>query len=63
MKCDRTAYGNTCQRYLAGDPESIEQRGNIVGHRIDAKLAAQLLRHSRPAGVIAQYAARFREPW
>ena len=48
MKCDRTADGNTRQRHLAGDPESIEQRGDIVGHRIDAKLAAHLLRHSAP---------------
>ena len=62
MQRDRTADGDTRQRHLAGDPESVEQRSDIVGHRIDAKLAAHLLRHSRPAGVIAQYAAGFREP-
>ena len=62
MQRDRTADGDTRQRHLAGDPESVEQRGDIVGHRIDAKLAAHLLRHSRPAGVIAQYAAGSRKP-
>ena len=62
MKRDRPADGDTRQRDLAGDPERIEQRRDIVGHRIDAKLAAHLLRHSGPSGVIAQYAAGFREP-
>ena len=63
MQRDRTTDGDTRKRHLAGNPESIEQRRNIAGHRIDAKLATHLLRHSRPAGVIAQYAARFRQPW
>ena len=63
MKGDRTTDGDTRKRYLAGDPDVIEQCCDIVGHRIDAKLAAHLLRHSCPAAVIAQYAARIRKPW
>ena len=44
MKRDRAADGNTGQRDLASDPERIEQRSDIIGHRIDAKLAVHLLR-------------------
>jgi hypothetical protein len=53
MKRDRTADGDTRKRYLAGNPDVIEQRRDIAGHRIDAKLATHFLRHSRPAGIVA----------
>jgi hypothetical protein len=63
MKRDCATDGDARKRYLAGDPESIEQRGDIVSHRINVKLTAHLPRHARPAGVIAQDAPSFREPW
>ena len=63
MQRDRTADGDSCKRDLAGDPELIEQGRDVVGHRIEGKFAAHLLRQSSAAGVIAQHAARFREPW
>ena len=62
MKRDRTTNRNTRKRDLAGDSERIEQRSDIVGHRIEAELPTHLLRQSCPAGVIAQYASRLREP-
>ena len=51
------------KRDLAGDPKMIEQGCDVVGHRIEGKLAAHLLRQSSAPGVIAQHPARFREPW
>ena len=60
---DRAADGDARQRDLAGDAEMIEQGRDVVGHRIEGKLAAHLLRQSGAAGVIAQHAARSREPW
>ena len=50
------------QRDLAGDPELIEHRCDVVGHRIEGELAANLLRQSGAAGVVAQDTARFGEP-
>jgi hypothetical protein len=43
MKGDRTTDGDTRKRDLAGDPDVIEQRIDIVGHRIEAKLTTHLL--------------------
>jgi hypothetical protein len=60
---DRTADGDARKRDLAGDPKMIEQGRDVVGHRIEGKFAAHLLRQSGAAGVIAQHAARFRELW
>ena len=40
----------------------FEQGCDVVGHRIEGKLAAHLLRQSGAAGVVTQDAARFREP-
>ena len=48
---------------IAGDPKFVEQACDVVGHRIEGKLAAHLLRQSSAAGVVAQHAARFGEPW
>ena len=63
MQGDRTADGDARQCDLAGDPKMIEQGCDVVGHRVEGEFAAHLLRHSSAAGVIAQHAARFREPW
>jgi hypothetical protein len=63
LKRDRAANGNTRQRYLACDSVVIEQRRDIVGHRVDVKLAAYFLRHAGAAAVIAQHAAGFRKLW
>ena len=63
MQGDRTADGDPRKRDLAGDRKMIEQGCDVVGHRIEGKLAAHLLRQSGTAGVIAQDPARFREPW
>ena len=61
MKCDRAADRHARKRHLAGDSERIEQRYDVGGHGIEAKLAAHLLRHAGPAGIVAQDAARSRE--
>ena len=63
MQGNRTADRDPRQCDLAGDPELIEQGRDVVGHRIEGKLAAHLLRHSGAAGVVAQDTARFRELW
>ena len=63
MQGDRAADGDARKRDLAGDAKCIEQGCDIVGHRIEGELAAHFLRHSGTAGVVAQHAARFREPW
>ena len=60
---DRTADGDACERDLAGDSKMLEQGRDVVGHRVEGKLAAHLLRQSGTAGVVAQHPARFREPW
>ena len=48
---------------LPAIPKLIEQGRDVVGHRIEGKLAAHLLRQSGAAGVVAQHPARFCEPW
>src|SRR5437667_141870 len=59
---DRTPDGDPRKSDLAGDPKLVEQGCDVVGHRIEGKLAAHFLRYSSSAGVVAQHAARFREP-
>ena len=57
MQRDRAADGDARERHLAGDAELVEQGCDIVGHGVDGKRAAHLLRQSGAAGVIAQHAA------
>ena len=63
MQRDRAADGDARERHLSCDAERIEQACDIVGHRVDGKLAAHLLRQSGAAGVVTQHAAGSRKPW
>ena len=54
MQGDRAADGNARQRDLSRNRVVIQQRGDIVGHRVERKLAAHLLRQARAAAIVAQ---------
>jgi hypothetical protein len=53
---NRAADGNAGQRHRAADAESVEERREIVGHGVDGKRTAHLLRQAGAARVIAQHA-------
>jgi hypothetical protein len=61
MQGDGAADGNARQRDLSRDGIVIQQRGDIVGHRVERKLAAHLLRQARAAAIVAQDLTGLRE--
>ena len=54
MQGDRAADGNARQRDLSSNRVMIQKCCDIVGHRVERKLAAHLLRQARAAAIVAQ---------